>query len=225
MVNKMLKQLKLVIFDLDQTLVNTVKRMYVIYNQARKELGLNPVDWETFYYLFEHDKLSYDVPESLLERLWDILRSIYCSVILEEDGPIDGAEGVLKLLKEKNIIVVVTTGRRCSPEDIWKELYLYGLAEYVDDVYTAIYSQNEDIPFERSTVLKMILEKYSVSSNEAIFVADYFPDMYAGKKVGILTIGVKTGLKQEKDLKLHGADYVLNSISELPELLRRIGAL
>ena len=220
------RRIKLAIFDLDQTLINTIKRAYFVYNYARRKLGLNSINWEVFYARFKDDRLGEDIPKDLERTFWEIFRTKYCEIIADEDKPIDGAENVLKTLKDAGIKIIVTTGRRCTPQEVWKELKKFGLSEYIDDVYTAMgYDHKEDIPFERSTLLMAILEKYQISPDEAVFIADYFPDMYAGKKVGILTIGVKTGLKSERSLKEHGADYVIESICSLLDLLKEIGVL
>ena len=222
----MLKKLRLAIFDLDQTLVNTLKRAYHVYNYARKAFGLDPVDWSTFYVLFRDDKLSIDIPEDIQKHFWSTFRKKYCEFFSEEDKPFDGVRDLLKKLKSRGMIIVVTTGRSCPPEVIWDELESYGLSDLVDDVYTAMgYDENEEIPFERSAILRIILDKYKVSPSEAIFVADYLPDMYAGKKVGVLTIGVKTGLKSESLLKAYGADFVLESVADLWDFLRSLGVI
>jgi len=118
----------------------------------------------------------------------------------------------------------VSNGRETKPEKIWKELQYFKLDHYVDEVYTLAQQDpsEEDLLFSRKGILSLILRKHHVNGKEAVFVADYWVDMEAGKKVGVITIGVLTGLKREKLLKAHGAHYVIKGIWELPSLLSNI---
>ncbi|HIQ03078.1 MAG TPA: HAD family hydrolase, partial [Desulfurococcales archaeon] len=40
--------LKLVILDLDQTLIYSLKRFYKLFNRSLVEYGVKPVSWEKF---------------------------------------------------------------------------------------------------------------------------------------------------------------------------------
>ena len=222
-----MEKIKAVIFDLDQTLVYTLKRFYKVYNGTREYFSLNKMSWEEFYEKFEKDTLSEDIPSDIIDEFWRRFRREYCNHITSEDGPIEGAIEILRRLKEKNIIVIVTTGRECPPEIIRKELEYYGISEYVVDIYTLMMQEKDDeeILFERSGLLKRILRKYNLKPREVIFVGDYTPDMISGKRVGVITIGVSTGLKSPEILKENGAEYVFDSIKDLIWFLEKMGVI
>ena len=46
--------------------------------------------------------------------------------------------------------------------------------------------------------------------------------MDTGKNAGILTVGVEWGFRDRKELEEHDACYILQSPSQLPDLLRRL---
>ena len=52
-----------------------------------------------------------------------------------------------------------------------------------------------------------------------LMVGDTFVDIYAGKAAGAQTVGVLCGFGTEQDLRRAGADWILSSTKDLPELL------
>ena len=66
------------------------------------------------------------------------------------------------------------------------------------------------------------MERVSVKAEEAIVVGDSVADIISGKCVGTTTVGVTTGLGSKEELIEIGADYILESVAELPVLIRKI---
>ena len=54
-----------------------------------------------------------------------------------------------------------------------------------------------------------------------LMVGDSFADIISGKKAGMKTIGVLTGVLNRRQLEKQ-ADIVLSSIAELPEFIRKL---
>lgn len=213
---------KIVVLDLDMTLIDTLERFFVVYNITREIFGLNKVSKEEFMHCFKNDMLDLIIPENINRmNFWKTFRTLYGNVFTHKDKPIEGAIEVLKWLKKNNYRVIVTTGREIDPEKIWAELREYKMAKYVDEVYTIKQqkTEDEDIPFSRKGILNKILQKYGVNPEDVVFVGDYWVDMETGKAVGVKTIGVLTGFKTEELLKKHGADIVINGIWDLPKVL------
>ncbi len=219
-----MSKLKIAILDLDMTLVNTIHRFYIVYNRVRRNYGLCEIGFREFIENFREDKLT-EILNPLLkiekERFWKEFRKIYSNFISPYDRPYCGAKETLRYLKGRGLSVIVSTGRETEPEKILKELRHFKLDTYVDEVYTLAQQDpsEEDFLFSRKGILTLILRKHQVSGDETIFVADYWVDMEAGRKAGVITIGVLTGLKSEELLKKHGARYVIKGIWELPNLL------
>ncbi len=217
---------KLVILDLDLTILDTLKRFYGTFNKTLEEFGLNKVSWDIFMDNFKRDTLNNILPANINRRMfWEEFRRLYSRWMHEEDKPIPGALETLKWLKQKGFKVVVSTGRDADPTDIWRELRHFGLDKYIDDVFTINMQDRsvERIPFLRTDLLRLILKKYMVDTSNAIFVGDYWVDMESGKETGLVTIAVLTGYKEPDLLKRHGADYILKDISELPKLISDMG--
>jgi len=213
---------KLVIFDLDQTLIDTIHRFHEVFNRVLEMFGGVRISWNDFIVAYSSDTLDDYIPKSCDKRVfWREFRRIYSLFIHDLDKPIGGVEDVLKFLKLMGLKIVVCTGRECSREDVVKELQRFNLIQYVDGVYTLMYQDpsEEDVVFCRSGLLKRILDDYDVKVDEVLFVGDYWVDMYSAKKVGLKCVGVLTGYEPADRLMKFGADYIIRSVVELPKII------
>jgi len=211
--------LKLVIFDLDQTLLNTLPRFHRIFNMALEHFHAKPVDWDTFIKDYAEDVLNKHVPVDP-KIFWDYFLSHYNDIECEKDVPIQGAVDVLRFLKEKGLHIVITTGRMVPAQEVWRELQKFGMDKYVDFVYTRLDKYGDGR--RRTELIKEAMDKFKASREETILVADYWPDMQSGREVGIFTIGVLTGLESEEKLRENGANAVIESVKDLPKIIENL---
>jgi len=211
--------LKLVIFDLDQTLVNTLPRFYRVFNKALEHFSGKPIDWDTFIEDYAKDVLNRHVPVEP-RIFWDYFLSHYNDIECERDEPIEGALDVLKFLKSIGLNIVITTGRMVPAQEVWKELQRFGMDKYVDFVYTRLDKYGDGR--RRTELIKEAMKRFGVSKEETILVADYWPDMQSGREVGIFTVGVLTGLESEEKLRENGANVVIESVKELPKIIENL---
>ena len=218
-------KIKLIIFDLDQTLIDTFHRFFDVFNETLKAYNLKEIDLNTFSRLYKEDRLNDLLPDSINKKeFWIRFRRLYSSFENSKDSLIDGVPEVLKFLKSNGYSIVVTTGREAKPEQIKDELDKFNIGSFVDLVLTLAQqdpSEEEEL-FSRAGILKQILQKYNVKKEEVVFVGDYWVDMDAGKKVGIFTIGVLTGHEPEEKLYKYGASLVIPSVVHLPQVLKKI---
>ncbi len=57
---------------------------------------------------------------------------------------------------------------------------------------------------------------------ETMVVGDSVVDILSGKHINAITVGVTTGLSSKQELAEAGADYLIDSITELPPLIRKL---
>lgn len=215
----------LIILDLDQTIIHTLHRFYETFNQVLELYGGTRISWDKFFKLFCDDNLDALRPMGT-DRIefWREFSRRYSGWIHENDHPINGAVNTLEWLKNNGFTVVITTGREADSDEIWWELRVFGLDKYVDEVYT-IKDQDyidKDLLFSRRNLLEKIILNYGVNAGRTIFVGDYWVDMESGSQVGLITVGVLTGCKEARLLREHGARYIVEDISKLPELIEKI---
>ncbi len=210
--------IKLVIFDLDQTLINTLPRFHRVFNETLAHFGEREVDWDIFIKDYANDVLNRHFNVSA-DEFWKYFLSNYVHRD-DEDRVIDGAVEVLKYLKDEGKYIVITTGRIVPVETVREELKKFGLLEFVDRIYTR-YDHYEDGK-RRTEMIRKAMEEFRASENETVFVGDYWPDMVSGREVGVFTVGVLTGLESHEKLLKYGANVVIESVKYLPHIIKNL---
>lgn len=209
------------IFDLDQTLIDTLHRFYRVFNKTLRKYGLPEIEWNFFIEKYKKDDLDSLVPPQFsIDEFWDTFLRIYDEESFEDDMIIKGAKDCLSFLNEMGVKVIVVTGRKSPKEKVWENLRYHGLDSYVSEVYTAESIRDHEFRFSKKELIIEIMEKYGVSPDKVLFVGDYKYDMLSGKKVGVFTVGVLTGYESKETLLKYGADVVVESVAFIPEVLK-----
>jgi HAD superfamily hydrolase (TIGR01549 family) len=128
-----------------------------------------------------------------------------------------GAVETLKALKKMGLkIALCTVNSRKSTEFI---LNRFKVAEYFDAV----------TPRENTSQVKpnpehcqASLEALKVTSAEAIVVGDSIADMRGAKELKVIAVGLFSGVSTKDQLVQEGANYIITSIIDLPNLVESI---
>lgn len=143
--------------------------------------------------------------------------SAYSEIVAEEGvQEIPGAREAIEKLQDAGITVALTTGfARPTVDTILDAL---GWRELADIVLTPADAGRgrpyPDLP------LTALLRTETTSVDAMIVVGDTISDMQSGCRAGAgLVVGVLTGAHDEDQLSEAGAEEVIGSIAELPELL------
>jgi phosphoglycolate phosphatase-like HAD superfamily hydrolase len=91
----------------------------------------------------------------------------------------------------------------------------FDLCKYFDVIVTGL-SAPHTKPYPDPILFAA--QKLGISPRECLMVGDTTVDMRAGKAAGAQTLGVLCGFGEEPELKQLGADLILKSTSDLPEL-------
>ncbi len=217
-------RIRLAILDLDQTLLDTLRRFHVAFSEVLSSVGGRPPGWDEFVRMYAEDRLDEYIPRGVDKaEFWREFARRHAELRHPEDRLIEGAREALEELRTMGMRIVVTTGRRTTREALWEELRRFGLAELVDEVYTrGQHEPNSGGMWHRHELIQKILEDFDVRPEEAVFVGDYWVDVESAKLAGVLSIGVLTGLEPKERLRRKGADHVIPGIWELPSLLRSL---
>ena len=209
------------LFDLDGTLVT----MELDFAQIRKKVDAIVV--------------SHRYPESLLDAQMSTLEAIrtaadylrihgmdWKSLKREADDyleaveveaaskaiPIEGAKGVLKLLKkEKRKVGIIT---RNNSNVAWRVLEKSSFSLYVDTVLTR--DDVENVKPHPDHILSALRELGS-TAERTVVVGDHHYEIDAGNAAGCFTVGVLTGSGTKETLK--DARMIVNSVKDLRKLV------
>jgi phosphoglycolate phosphatase-like HAD superfamily hydrolase len=93
----------------------------------------------------------------------------------------------------------------------------FDLTKYFDVIITGL-SAPHTKPYPDPILLAA--QKMGINPQECLMIGDTTVDMRAGKAAGAQTLGVLCGFGEEEELRQLGADLILKSTSDIPELLR-----
>ena len=219
-----------VIFDLDQTLIDSLEAFTEAFNRGIKRLGLGPVGKETVASFLDNgwrmDKmLSETFPSVFFEeetrkQCQDETRKAYLELEPEKVTVKSGVERTLRSLKEKGVKIGIVTGRTTKGDAKWLELRRLNIHQYIDAMVTAAEAPGKPAPDGLISCIKAL----GLSAEKCVYVGDSRLDMRAGKQAGLLTVGILTGVAGKELLLKEGPDYILGGVSELLECLSELEA-
>lgn len=131
----------------------------------------------------------------------------------KEGRLIPGAEKTLQRMSQQGLKVGIIT-RNCE-EAVRK---VFPAIEDYCDVFVSRDFVKKVKPHPDH--LKSALKALKVSGEEAVMVGDHLIDIQAGKRVGMMTVGVLTGRIRREEFEEAGADYILRDVSEIHPLLK-----
>lgn len=205
---------KLVIFDLDGTLMDTSSGILMAVKDTIKEHGMPvlseeqirtfigpPIQWS-----FE---AQYGISKEEAQHMADTFRALYSTKHLLGAVPYPGIYDLLQALKEKGMKSAIATYKR---EDYALRL----LKHYHFDNYTDImYGGDNDGTLKKRDIIQKCIDTAGVKNlNEVVMVGDTLHDSNGAKELGVDFIGVSYGFGfHGEDAK--GIDYMANTTEEI----------
>ncbi len=224
--------IKVVFFDLDDTIVDTTKlaemaRRNAIENMVRHGL---PVDFDTAYgelleLINEYGSNFNRHFDYLLRRLeipYDpkLVAAGVISYHNTKFAYLRTVRGVRRLLlelqKDGYRLGIITDG---DPIKQWEKILRLELDPYFDEV---LISDSLGVKKPHPRIFKRALRDIGVKPEEALMVGDrLYSDIYGAKNVGMTTIWFRYGKYADRELEyLDYADFTMSSLEELPGILR-----
>jgi len=222
------QKIKGVIFDLDETIIDSLGALTEAFNTGTREFGLEPVTGERIaHFLDEGLRLG----EMLLELYpsvfaedgkrqvcGDVIRKAYFELEPQKVVLKPGVRRTLQSLKERGVKIGIVTGRKSKGERKWLELRRLNIHQFVDAMVTGAEAPAKPAPDGVTKCMKEL----GLSAEECVFVGDSSIDIMAGKKAGVRTIAVCTGVAGKELLVEHGPDYVLDDMNSLLSYLSKL---
>ncbi len=210
---------KLILFDLDGTLIDSSVDITNAINYAIKPYNINPLTpRETINLIGEGiTRLMEKIIQNNMPHL-TIDKVILINSFLEfySEHLLDNTTiypSVKKTLEELQLYKKAVISNKRETLSI-KLLEGLGLLQYFDLVVGS-----DTTPERKPSPLPIfyVLSRLEVSNRETVIVGDSIFDIEAGKKAGIKTIGVTYGYRPAESLR--GADFLIESMDELQNVL------
>lgn len=210
---------RLILWDLDGTLVDSRKDLVRATNVAVQSLGYGTVSDDHFArmvgngvrYLVNR-ALPENVPEAEREKAIGIFLDYYRDHIADETHFFPGVQDILEDIPALHVIV---SNKR---EDLCRELIkrLGAVHFFCDIVGGDTFGQRKPDP---APVIKM-LEKFGVGKDKTVLVGDSVIDMEAGRRAGVMSIGVTWGFGDPMEKAQYAPDRVFQEVRGLSSFLR-----
>ena len=213
---------KIVIFDLDGTLLNTLKDLAISTNYALKACNypLRTVDevrqfvGNGVYKLIERAVPS-NSSSYAIDKCLTIFKKHYSENMYNNTAPYEGIIDLLKSLKQKGYIVAVVSNKFDNAVKDLCEKYFAGLVDFAA-------GENEKLGIKKKpapdTVFQ-VLKKYDLSSKEAIYIGDSEVDILTAKNSDMECISVTWGFKDKDFLIQNGATNIAENTGEIIAIL------
>ncbi|MEQ8154258.1 MAG: HAD family hydrolase [Clostridiaceae bacterium] len=216
---------KCCIFDLDGTLVNSIKAISYTANLTLIKYGLGPVD-EEHYKIFVGDGYKKLIERALiycgdrdLKYYEDALVTymeyfkIHC---MHEVKAYDGIMDMLKYLKANNIKIAVLSNKP-HERTIDNVEGIFG-AGYFDRISGEKDGVKRKPDPEGAIITAKELE---VSPKDCLYLGDTNTDMETGIGAGMDTVGVTWGFRTRDELESYHPKYVIDYPNEIIDILKK----
>ncbi len=212
-----MKDIKLIIFDLDGTLVDAYLAIIKSFNYAMQKMGYpkqavltirRAVGWG------DENLLMPFVREKDLKLALKIYRQHHKTSLVKYSCLFPRVKKVLIYLKNKGYKLAVASNR--PTEFSWILIRHLGLRKYFDYVLCADKLRHIK---PHPEILNKIMKKLSLKPYQTIYVGDMVIDVQAGRRAGIKTIIVPTGSSTKSEIKRQKPYRIIRGITDLLKLL------
>lgn len=209
---------KLLIFDFDGTLFDSIKALSLAEVNAVNEMGWNPITEEyarktiglSLSVIYEN--ISGDKSLSRLQEFTDRFNKFFFGKVAEI-GYFDGIETMLASLKEKGFILTIATGKgRQSLDRLDK---LLGFDKYFD--FTVCPTESEPKP--SPMMVNLLLAKYGLKPEDAVVIGDSEHDLKMARNAGVDAVAVTYGAMSREELAQFNPLKIADTVKELQSTL------
>lgn len=210
--------IKLCIFDMDGTVVNTINTIAYFANGALEKHGLPAIPTERYKILVG------DGAKILVKRMLDEINAAdadfdsvfkYYNTTYDNDFMYltEPYKGVINMLQELKRMGIKTAILSNKPDITAKKVsdMLFG-SELIDLCYGA--REGKALKPDPESVLE-IIDLFGAKKEECLYIGDTATDIRTAKNADLFSVGVLWGFRDEKELREAGADVIISDPEEI----------
>lgn len=212
---------KAVIFDLDGTLVNSIKDIADAMNVVLQKRNYPTYDYDTYKTFVGSGVKSLVVKalprnktdETEINTCLSDMMQVYSACCTNKTAPYPGILKLLDTLHAKGLKLAILSNKE---DGLTKKVATALLPKYIQPVLGL---KEEALKKPNPKVLLQLCETLNVKPNEAIYVGDTDVDILVAKNANTLAIGVSWGFRDPQELIAKGANYMLQTPEDLLEVV------
>jgi len=213
-----MQNIKLIIFDLDGTLVDAYAAINSSFNYVLRNLGLKPqsagiirssVGWG------DRNLLKPYVPGKDLKRALSLYRKHHKQSLLRHSRLYPQAGPLLRQLKAQGYKLAVASNRPTEFSLILlRHLRLLDLFDYV------LCADKLKSGKPNPEILNKIIKRFTFKKSQVLYVGDMAIDAQAGRRAGVNTVIVSGGSSSNLEIKKEKPFRIIPAIGKLAKILK-----
>lgn len=212
-----LENIKLVIFDLDGTLVDAYPAIISSFNYALKKLSYAPLSSKVIRRAVGRGDVNLFKPfvkRPDLESAVLFYRKHHQRSLLKGSRVFVKVYRSLGYLKKRGIKLAVASNR--PTKFSWILIRHLGLKKYFNYVLCADKLKSGK---PNPMIINKILDKFKLKPKQAIYVGDMVVDLLTGRRAKMKTVIVTTGSSSRKEIEAENPDLMISDIGQLLKIL------
>lgn len=209
---------KLVIFDLDGTILDTLEDLKISVNSALVKNGYpeHTIEEVRTYVgngirMLIHRAVPEGTDAAAEDKVHRDFRAHYDAHCTEHTAPYDGIPELLRALRKEGILTAVLSNKADHAVHTLCDAMFPGL-------FDVVRGECEGIPRKPTPdAVYAILEELQIAREDAVYVGDSDVDIMTAQNAGLSCISVAWGFRTAAFLQEHGAAEILSS----PDALRK----
>lgn len=215
--------IKLVIFDLDGTLLDTLKDLADACNHALEMCGCPYRTLDEYRHLIgggvtkllRHALPSEKQNDEMAQKMRSYFIPYYTENICVSTRPYDGIEGLLETLSDAGVKLAIASNKFQTGTETLAE-NLLGRFEFIK-----VLGQREGCPVkpDPQIIRDVMTEIPDLKPEEVVYCGDSDVDMMTGHNAGIRSIGVSWGFRGKEELQACNPWIVVDSPEEIADAI------
>ncbi len=208
---------KLVIFDLDGTLMNAYPAVYRSVNFTVTQFGFAPITHATIKRTVgwgDRHLLQSFIGDKNLDAALKVYRRHHAIALRQDTKLLPGALKILQYLKSNGFKIAVASNRPTKFSLI--ALRYLKIYPFFDEI---LCGDKVLHPKPSPDILKEILKKFGFSPTEALYVGDMGIDILTGRRARVKTLAVASGSNTVMELAALSPLAVVDNVLEVKKFL------
>lgn len=212
---------KLVIFDLDGTLINSLQDLGTAINVSLEKMGLPTHNMDKFNYFVGNgirklcERAVGQDNSNRIDELFKLFNEYYGSHYAIYTRPYPYIEELLNSLQKDNIKIAVASNKA---ENFAIQIVCELFPKIKFDCIKGQVETREKKPSPH--IVLEIMKNLGVSKEDTIMVGDTNVDIQTAKNSGIKSIGCLWGFRDYEELYQADADYIINDPLEVLNIIK-----
>lgn len=210
--------IKVVLLDLDGTLRDTRQVIYSAYQQAIKvHSGRDVTNEEIKPHVHHHTVVHKAFADHVTTEEFE---QTYVSAVhpaVENSALYPGAKELVETLSAEGYKLAIVTSAFQKRAELYLEIN--GLA---DKFQVVVGMMPDRQPKPSANLVEIALKQLNCGADQAIMLGDMTVDIQAAHGAGVRCVGITHGFASRQELESAGADYIIDSLGELPDILSKL---